>query len=30
VKLGAEIAPASFVAARYTAGRTTLAIKTEY
>jgi hypothetical protein len=30
VTLGAEIAPASFVAARYATGRTTLAIKTEY
>jgi hypothetical protein len=30
VTLGAEMAPASFVAARYVTGRTTLAIKTEY
>ncbi len=30
VTLGAEIAPASFVAARVATGRTTLAIKTEY
>jgi hypothetical protein len=30
VTLGAEIAPGSFVAARYATGRTTLAIKTEY